>query len=85
MALLYNLVAVAPVLGLSKFRMACECPGSNTKAGGAGRAASSAGGGGGGTGRTGGATAAAGWVGGAGYHWSMFPCGGCACGARRAR
>ena len=49
-ALLYSLVAVAPVLGSSKSRMACErhCP--NAKAGGAG-ATGKAGGGGGGVGR----------------------------------
>ena len=52
-ALLYSLVAVAPVLGSSKLRTVCECPGPNAKAGGAG-AAGTTGGGGGGAGRTGG-------------------------------
>ena len=84
-ALLYNMVAVAPVLGSSKFRTAYERPGPSAKAGGAGGAAGSAGGGSGGAGSTGGAAAAAGWAGGAGCPWSMFPCGGCACGARRGR
>ena len=44
--------------------MACEHPGPNAKAGGAG-AAGKTGGGGGGAGRTGGAAAAAGWARGA--------------------
>ena len=35
-ALLYNLVAVAPVLGSSKLRMTCDRPGLNANAGGAG-------------------------------------------------
>ena len=83
-ALLYNLVGVAPVLGSSKFTTVCERPGPNAKAGGAGGAASSASGGSSGAGRTGGAAAASGWAGGAGCPWSMFPCGGCACGARQA-
>ena len=59
MALLYSLVAVAPVLGSSKLRMACERPGRKAKAG----AASAAGGtgrGGSGAGSTRGAAAAAG-------------------------
>ena len=34
-ALLYNLVAIVPVLGSSKLRTACECPGPNAKAGSA--------------------------------------------------
>ena len=71
-ALLYSLVAVVPVLGSSKLRTACECPGPNAKAGGAG-AAGMTGGGGGGVGRTGGAAAVAGWARGAGCPWSMFP------------
>ena len=60
-ALLYNLVAVAPVLGSSKLRMACERPGPKAKAGGAGGAKGS----GGGAGSTGGGAAAAGCAGGA--------------------
>ena len=52
MALLYSFVAVAPVLGSSKFRTACERPGPKAKAGAGG--AGPAGGGGCGAGRTGG-------------------------------
>ena len=64
MALLYSLVAIAPVMGSSKFRMACERPRPKAKAGGAG-AAGAAGRGGSGAGSTGGAAAVAGWAGGA--------------------
>ena len=59
-ALLYSLVVITPVLGLSKFRTACECPRPNAKAGGNGCAAGSASSAGVSMGRTGGATAAAG-------------------------
>ena len=58
MALLYSFVAVAPVLGSSKFRTACERPGPKAKAGAGG--AGQAGGGCCGAGRTVGAAAAAG-------------------------
>ena len=51
MALLYSFVAVAPVLGSSKFRTVCERPGPKAKAGAGG--AGPAGGGGCGAGRTG--------------------------------
>ena len=77
-------MAVALVLGSSKFRTACECPGPHAKAGGAG-AAGIAGGGGSGVGSTRGDTAATGWAGGAACPWSKFPCGGCAGSARQAR
>ena len=46
MALLYNLVAVVPVLGSSKLRTVCDRPGPKAKpggAGGTGRGAGSAG------------------------------------------
>ena len=55
-ALLYNLVAITPVLGSSKLRMACDRPGPNANAGGAGGTGSGAGG----AGSTEGAAAAAG-------------------------
>ena len=69
MALLYNLVAVLPVVGSSKLRTACERPSPYAKAGNDG-SAGTAGGGGGGAGSTGGAAAATGWAGGA-----TCPCG----------
>ena len=74
---MYSLVAVAPVLGSLKSRMACERPGPTATIGGAG-AAGMAGGGSGGVGSTRGAVVEAGWAGGAACHWSMSPCGGCA-------
>ena len=77
-ALLYSLVAVTTVLGLLKSRMACEHPGPNAKAGGA-CAAGQAGGGGSGVGRSGCATVAAAWAGGATCAGSIFPCSGGAC------
>ena len=69
-ALLYSLVPIAPALGSSKSRMACEHPGPTAKAGGAATAggagaAGNASRGGRGAGRTGGAAVAAAWAGGA--------------------
>ena len=70
-ALLYSLVAVAPELGSSKFRMTSECPGPKAKAGGAGTAGMASRGSSG-AGRTGGAAVAVAWAGGAACPWSML-------------